>query len=91
VATSPRMTLDEFNSLAHDLQVRAVFETGSFLAARWENGLVVSLYYLLGGLFVEVYDDMQAKRIVKLHPFTDSAFLEAYAAGVKLPPDLEIS
>jgi len=52
------MTLYTFNLLPYDRQLVAVFDTGSFLATRWEEEDAVNLYYLAGpdkGVFVELY------------------------------------
>ncbi|MGI4736584.1 MAG: hypothetical protein ACRYG7_15520 [Janthinobacterium lividum] len=47
------MTLDAFDQLPYGLQLATVtvFETGTYLARRWEEEDGVNLYHLPGGFF----------------------------------------
>jgi hypothetical protein len=47
------MTLHEFNALSYERQLAAIFDTGTFLARRWEEEDGINLYHLPGGVFVE--------------------------------------
>lgn len=79
------MTLYEFNLLPYERQLVAVFDTGTFLATRWEEEDAVNLYHLPGGVFVELYYDTHANEITRLRSFVSSAPLADYAAGITLP------
>lgn len=79
------MTLYVFNALPYERQLEAVFDTGTFLATRWEEEDAVNLYHLPGGVFVEFYYDTHANSITRLRSFTSAAQLEDYAAAIILP------
>lgn len=81
------MTLYEFNQLSFEQQLVAVFDTGTYLARRWEEADGVNLYHLPGGFFVELYYDTHANELVRLRSFTRAAPLEDYVAYVQLPLD----
>jgi hypothetical protein len=81
------MTLYEFNLLPYERQLVGVFETGTFLARRWEEEDGINLYHLPGGFFVEVYYDTYVNQIVRLRSFTSAAPLEDYAHEVRLPEE----
>jgi hypothetical protein len=81
------MTFAAFNHLAYGQQLAAVFEAGTFLARRWEEGDGLNLYHLPGGFFVELHYDPLANRLVHLRSFTDAAPLADYAALVRLPDE----
>ena len=81
------MTLYEFNQLPYERQLVAVFDTGTFLARRWEEEDGIGLYYLPGGFFVELYYNTLANELVRLHSFSGVAPLEDYAMYVRLPED----
>jgi hypothetical protein len=82
------MTLHKFNSLPYERQLAAVFDTGIFLARRWEEEGGITLYHLPGGVFVEVNYDVYASRIMLLQSFTSAALLEVYTLSIELPGDL---
>jgi hypothetical protein len=82
------MTLYEFNSLPYERQLVAVFDTGTFLARRWEEEDGINLYYLPGDFFVEVYYDTHVNQIVHLRSFTSAAPLENYTLSIELPEGL---
>ena len=82
------MTLYQFNALLYDRQLAAVFDTGRFLATRWEEEDAVNLYHLPGGVFVEVFYDTLANAIVRVRSFTSAAPLEDYTPGIVLPDGL---
>ncbi|MGI4734099.1 MAG: hypothetical protein ACRYG7_02875 [Janthinobacterium lividum] len=79
------MTLYEFNALPYERQLVTVFDEGTFLARRWEEEDGINLYYLLGGVFVEIYYDTPLNQIVRVRAFTSLSQLEEYAANVQLP------
>lgn len=80
------MNLYFFNALPYDLQLVAVFETGAFLATRWQaENEAVNLYELPGRFFVEVTYDTATNELVGLLGFSDPAGLEDYAVYVQLP------
>lgn len=79
------MTLYEFNQLPYERQLVAVFDTGTFLAWRWEEEDGINLYHLPGGFFAEVYYDKHSNELVRLRSFSSAAPLEDYAAGIQLP------
>ena len=81
------MTLYEFNQLPYERQLVAVFDTGTFLARRWEEEDGIGLYYLPGGFFVEVYYDTRANELGRLRSFSSVVPLEDYAVYVKLPDE----
>jgi hypothetical protein len=82
------MTLYEFNSLPYERQLVAIFDTGTFLARRWEEEDGINLYHLPGGVFVEIYFDTHINQIVRLRSFTSAAPLENYTLSIELPGDL---
>jgi hypothetical protein len=82
------MTLDEFNSLPYERQLVAIFDTGTFLARRWEEEDGINLYHLPGGVFVEIYFDTHVNQIVQLRSFTSAAPLENYTLSIVLLEDL---
>jgi hypothetical protein len=82
------MTLYEFNLLPYERQLVAVFNTGTFLARRWEEEDGINLYHLPGEFFVELYYDIHANELVRLHSFTSAAPLENYTLYVQLPDEL---
>lgn len=79
------MPLYQFNLLSYDRQLVAVFDTGHKVATRWEEEDWVNLYWLPGGVFVELYYDTYTKEITQLKSFTSSAPLEDYTAYIQLP------
>ncbi|TPG59473.1 hypothetical protein [Hymenobacter nivis] len=79
------MTLNAFDQLPYGLQLATVFETGTYLARRWEEEDGVNLYHLPGGFFVELYYDTLAEELVRLRSFSSTEPLEDYAASVRLP------
>jgi hypothetical protein len=81
------MTLYEFNSLPYERQLVVVFDTGTFLARRWEEEDGINLYHLPGDFFVEVYYDTHVNQIVQLRSFTSAAPLENYTLSIELPGD----
>ncbi|MBF9221765.1 hypothetical protein [Hymenobacter ruricola] len=82
------MTLYKFNLLPYDRQLVAVFDAGHKVATRWEEEDWVNLYWLPGGIFVELYYDTHLKEITQLKSFTSSDPLGDYAAYVQLPEEL---
>jgi hypothetical protein len=83
------MTLYTFNLLPTDRQLVAVFDTGSFLATRWEEEDAVNLYHLAGpgkGVFVELYYATHANAILRIRAFTNPHPLIRYTDWVQLPP-----
>ena len=83
------MTLYEFNALPYERQLVAVFDTGTFLATRWEEEDAMNLYHLPdGGVFVELYYDTHRNEITNLRAFTSAAQLEDYTPYVLLHDDL---
>lgn len=81
------MTLYEFNQLPYERQLVAVFDTGTFLARRWEEEDGIGLYYLPGEFFVELYYDTHANKLVRLRSFSSAEPLEDYAVYMQLPED----
>jgi hypothetical protein len=81
------MTLYEFNHLPYERQLVAVFDTGTYLARRWEEEDGINLYHLPGGFFVELYYDTHANELVRLRSFSSPEPLEDYAVSVRLPED----
>jgi hypothetical protein len=79
------MTLYEFNLLSYERQLVAVFDTGTFLATRWEEEDAVNLYHLPDGVFVELYYDTHTNEITRLRSFVSAAPLADYVAGIRLP------
>ncbi len=79
------MTIAVFNALPYDRQLVAVFDSGTFLARRYEEEDAVNLYHLFNRFFVELYYDTQANELVRLQAFTNIAQLEDYAMSVQLP------
>jgi hypothetical protein len=82
------MTLYEFNALPYERQLVAIFDTGTFLARRWEEEDGINLYHLPGDFFVEVYYDTHVNQIVQLRSFTSAAPLENYTLNIELPEGL---
>jgi hypothetical protein len=82
------MTLYEFNALPYERQLVAVFDTGTFLARRWEEEDGINLYHLPGGVFVEIYYDTHVNQIVQLRSFTCAAPLENYTLNIEMPEGL---
>ncbi len=82
------MTLYAFNQLPYERQLGAVFDTGTYLARRWEEAEGINLYHLPAGFFVEVYYDTHANEIVRLRSFSSAEPLEDYAVYVRLPEGL---
>jgi hypothetical protein len=83
------MMLYEFNLLPYERQLVAVFNTGTFLARRWEAEDGINLYLLPGGVFVEIYYDTHVNQIVQIRSFTSAAPLENYTPSIKLPENYE--
>jgi hypothetical protein len=79
------MTLYEFNLHPYVRQLVAIFDTGIFLARRWEEEDGINLYHLSGDFFVELYYDTHMNQIVQLRSFTSARPLENYTAYVPLP------
>lgn len=73
--------------MLHEQQRAAVFETGTFLARRWEEADGVNLCHLPGGFSVELHYDPHASELVGLRSLSRTELLEDYAAGVQLPRD----
>jgi hypothetical protein len=77
----------ELNSLPYKRQLVAVFDTGTFLARRWEEEDGTNLYHLPGDFFVEVgIDDGQGQAVV-LRSFVSSVPLEEHAHWARLPTE----
>jgi hypothetical protein len=83
------MTLYEFNALPYERQLVAIFDTGTFLARRWEEEDGINLYHLPGDFFVELYYDTHANELVRLQRFRSAAPLENYTLSIQLPEDLQ--
>jgi hypothetical protein len=81
------VTLYEFNQLPYERQLVAVFDTGTYLARRWEEEDGINLYHLPSGFFVELYYDTHRNELVRLRSFSSADPLEDYAASVRLPDD----
>jgi hypothetical protein len=82
------MSLHDFQSFPLLLQLAWVFKYGTFLAQCWDRVGGVNLYHLTDeakGFFVEVGYDEATQDAVVLRSFSDSAPLEEYAQGVRLP------
>jgi hypothetical protein len=65
-----------------------VFDTGTFLAQRWEEQGGINLYHCADegrGFFVEVGYDVSQHAAMVLRNFVSSVPLEAYAHWVRLP------
>jgi hypothetical protein len=75
------LTLDDFNSLTETEKADAVW-TGSFLADRQANGLMVQLY-AVNSFYVEVFYDPQANQIVGFRAFNTKNLLVPYLAHIK--------
>ena len=82
------MFLHQCNQLPYDLQLVAVFETGTYIARRWDDvHQAVLLYQLPDGLFVELNYDVKQNRVNFLFPFEaggEDNRLPDYAMFVKL-------
>ncbi|MFD2872018.1 hypothetical protein ACFS5N_06040 [Mucilaginibacter ximonensis] len=75
------LTLDDFNTFSEDDKANSVW-SGSFLADREENGLMIQLY-AVDSFYVEVFYDQLANKILKFHAFSSKSFLVPYLAHIK--------
>ncbi|MCC9167973.1 hypothetical protein [Pontibacter harenae] len=78
------MDVQEFNSLALDERVAAVWRQGTFLGSRTRGGYRLALYHL-GAFFCELWYCPKSNGIVLASGFTDTRLLEAYLGGIELP------
>lgn len=78
------MTLYDFIALGKECQPNAVWQHGSFLAMRQEDGFRLALYEM-DDFFVQVQYDPDKNEIVKVTPFKSMRMLEPYWITVELP------
>ena len=84
------VTIDQFNRQPYKVQLAAVYDTGTFLATRWQaENEAVNLYHLPGGIFVELTYDTAANSLLDWRSFTSSTQLEDYAVSIQLPEGLD--
>lgn len=81
------MTLDDFNALPRVPQLLHLLDQGIYLARRWQDGHIFSLYHLPSGFFAELHHDRSSNEILRVQAFTGAAPLDAYAAAVQLPDE----
>lgn len=75
------LTLDEFNRLnKHDQE--EVIWSGTFLADREENGLIVRLYGL-NSFYGEVFYDANTNKVLRVKAFDTTSQLVPYLAHIK--------
>jgi hypothetical protein len=75
------LTLNEFNKLnAHDQE--EVIWSGTFLADREENGLIVRLYGL-SAFYGEVFYDAHTNKVLRVRAFDTTNELVPYLAHIK--------
>jgi hypothetical protein len=82
------MTLHEFNALPYERRLVHVFDTGIFLARRWEEEDGINFYHLPSGVFVEIHFDTHLNQIVRLRSFNSATPLEDYTLSIHLPGGL---
>jgi hypothetical protein len=75
------LTTDDFEALTETEKAEAVWR-GSFLADREENGLMVQLY-AVGSIYIEVFYDPVANKILSFRSFTSKHSLVPYLAHIK--------
>jgi hypothetical protein len=75
------LSLEKFNALNDQEQAEAI-RSGTFLADREENGLIVRLYSL-GSFYGEVFYDTHTNKILRLKAFDTTSQLVPYLAHIK--------
>jgi hypothetical protein len=71
------LTLYDFNALNDTAKSEAVFQSGTFIDNREEEGLKIQLYRL-NSFYVEVFYDGAENKIVRYHAFSSISQLGAY-------------
>lgn len=61
-----------------------MWQEGTFLVRRHEEGDAVNLYHFEAGFFVELYYDQLANELVRARTFTSSECLLDYTAYIDL-------
>ncbi len=75
------LTTEDFEGLTETEKADAVWQ-GSFLADREENGLMVQLY-AVESIYIEVFYDPLANKILSFRSFTSKHLLVPYLAHIK--------
>jgi hypothetical protein len=78
------LTMEEYDALTEPEKADAIV-SGSFLADREENGLIVQLFSL-GKIYGELYYDPHTNKILHFRAFEGTQQLAPYLAHIKFNP-----